>query len=187
MIRHFISVLFAFALASAAGPTAAADVTLGEPLEPLAIADPGELLYDGEDFSYQDWSLPTAGIGKPHILQYMAATTSARDQTQAFTDALEATFTSGTYHVTTVLNLDQALWGTSGFVKSSVRSSKKKYPQSTIVLDEDGLGQAAWSLAPKDAAVFIMDAGGTVLFFQEGMMDDTEIESTLELLKQHIR
>lgn len=181
MIRHFL-----FCIALLSSPAFAAEVTVGEPLAPLSISDPGELLYDGEDFSYTDWELPTAGIGKPHIIQYMAATQGARDQTQAFTDALEANLESGTFHVTTVLNLDQALWGTSGFVKRKVRSNKEKYPQSTIVLDEDGLGQALWALAPKDAAVIIMDAGGTVLFFQEGVMDDDEIATTIELLKQHI-
>lgn len=181
MIRLFFLLILVAAI-----PTQAADVTIGEPLTPLAISDQGELLFDGEDFSYQDWELPTAGIGKTHILQYMAATTSARDQTQAFTDALEANFPTGTFHVTTVLNLDQALWGTSGFVKSKVRSNKKQYPQSTIVLDEDGIGQATWSLAPKDAAVVIMDAGGTVLYFQEGVMDDADIAETLELLQQQL-
>jgi YtfJ family uncharacterized protein len=111
---------------------------------------------------------------------------TARGQTQAFTDALEANFPTGTFHVTTVLNLDQALWGTSGFVKSKVRSNKKQYPQSTIVLDEDGIGQATWSLAPKDAAVVIMDTGGTVLYFQEGVMDDADIAETLKLLQQQL-
>lgn len=184
MIRHC---LFLITLLSVSLASSAADVTVGEPLSPLAINEPGELLYDGGDFSYQDWELPTAGIGKPHILQYLAATTAARDQTQAFTDALEDKLPDGSIHVTTVLNLDQALWGTSGFVKSKVRSNKKRYPQSTIVLDEDGLGQATWTLAPRDAAVIIMDAGGTVLFFQEGVMDEAEIEATLALLKQHIK
>ena len=178
--------LFLLLLALTAWPCAAADVSIGEPLSPLAIDEPGELLYDGEDFSYQDWELPTAGIGKPHILQYMAATTTARDQTQAFTDALGDTFPPGTLHVTTVLNLDQAVWGSAGFVKRSVRSSKKEHPQSTIVLDEDGIGQSTWALSPKDAAVVIMDAGGTVLFFKEGMMEDADIATTLELLKQQV-
>ncbi len=178
--------LFFFLLALTALPCAVADVNVGKPLSPLAIDKPGELLYDGEDFSYRDWALSTTGVGKPHILQYLAATTTARDQTQDFTDALEETFPAGTLHVTTVLNLDQAVWGTSGFVKRSVRSNKKKYPQSTIVLDEDGIGQATWALSPKDAAVVIMDAGGTVMYFQEGMMDDADIATTLELLKQQI-
>ncbi|MEE4190680.1 MAG: YtfJ family protein [Halieaceae bacterium] len=181
MIRFFVLLLFAAAL-----PAQAADVTIGEPLTPLAISDKGELLFDGEEFRYQDWELPTAGLGKAHILQYMAATMTARGQTQAFTDALEANFPTGTFHVTTVLNLDQALWGTSGFVKSKVRSNKKQYPQSTIVLDEDGIGQATWSLAPKDAAVVIMDTGGTVLYFQEGVMDDADIAETLKLLQQQL-
>ena len=92
----------------------------------------------------------------------------------------------GSYHVTTVINLDDALWGTSGFVVSEVKDSKKKYPASTIVLDENGTGLETWQLQPKGAIIIVLDTLGTVLYLKEGGMSEEEIENTLELMRQQI-
>ena len=164
---------------------ARAEVIVGEPLPPLVIQERGEILQQGEEFVYTPWQLP-ADVGKPHILQYMAGTMRARNQTRAFTDALEAQITYDKIQMTSVINLDQAMWGTTGFVIGKLESNKEKYPRSTIVLDEQGVGQEAWALSPKEAAVIIMDAGGSVLYFKQGAMSDAEIEETLALIRQHI-
>ena len=162
-----------------------ANISVGEPLPELLIDDRGELVIDGEDFSYTPWQHP-GGIGKVHVLQYMAGRMTARSQTQPFTDKLEATLPEGSFHVTTVINLDDALWGTSGFVVSEVKDSKRKYPASTIVLDEDGNGLETWQLLPKGATIVVLDPLGSVLFLKEGGMTEQEIESTLQLMQQHI-
>jgi YtfJ family uncharacterized protein len=162
-----------------------AEIALGAPLPPLAIEDRGELLYEDGKFKYVPWQLPT-GTDKPHVLQYMAGTLRARDQTRPFTDALEEHIPSKKIHVTSVVNLDAAMWGSSGFVISKLKSNKEKYPDSTIVLDEDGVGQKAWSLSPKEAAIVVLDAGGSVLYFNEGAMSDADIEETLGLIRQHL-
>jgi hypothetical protein len=177
--------LLLFAALLSALPVEAGKISVGDPLPQLAIDDRGELLFDGEDFSYRPWQHP-GGLGKPHVLQYMAGTMSARNQTRAFTDSLEANIPYEKYHVTTILNLDQALWGTTGFVMGKARSNKEKYPRATLVLDETGQGQKTWALSEKDAAVIIMDAGGTVLFFQQGAMTDDDIDTTLELIRQQL-
>ncbi|MEM0954938.1 MAG: YtfJ family protein [Pseudomonadota bacterium] len=165
--------------------TLGADVTLGQPLPPLAIASQGELILSDEAFSYQPWQLPE-GLGKPHILQYMAGTLKARGQTKPFNDRLEAEIPYDKVHITTVINMDQILWGSSRFVMNQVKSNKERYPMATIVLDEEGLGQRVWSLPEKDAAVVIMDANGSVLWFKQGALSEEDIDETLELLHQYI-
>lgn len=178
---------FLFILLASSLPAfyAMADITLGEPLPPLTIDDRGELVLDDEEVRYASWQLPD-GLGKPHVVQYMAGTMKARAQTRPFTDSLEASIPYEKIHVTTLINLDQALWGTTGFVVGKAKSNKRKYPASTIVLDEEGLGQEAWRLSPKQAAVVILDAGGSVLYFKEGAMSEEDIQHTLTLIRQHI-
>ena len=168
MLRFLFVLLAVFLPAGFAG----AEISLGEPLPPLTIEERGELL--------------PAGLGKPHVLQYMAGTMKARNQTRPFTDSLEANIPYEKIHVTTLINLDQALWGTTGFVVGKAKSNKQQYPHATIVLDEDGLGQQAWQLPPKGAAVVILDAGGSVLYFKEGAMSEEDIQQTLTLIQQHI-
>ena len=182
MTRALIPLLAALLFSPALSAT---NITIGEPLPALTINERGELLLANDEFSFRPWSFSGA-IGKVHVVQYMAARQGARDQTIPFTDRLESALPENSYHVTTVLNMDDALWGTTGFVMSSVKSSKKKYPDSTIVLDENGVGLETYGLQPKGATIVIMDGGGSVLYVKEGAMTAEEIDSTLELMRQHI-
>jgi YtfJ family uncharacterized protein len=178
--------LFLFAIAlSFPFAQATAEVITGKPLPPLTIEARGELLLEQGEYRFTPWQLP-GGLGKPHIVQYMPGTMKARDQTRPFTDALEEQIPYDKIHMTSVINLDQAMWGTTGFVIGKLESNKERYPASTIVLDEEGLGQQAWALSPKQAVVVILDAGGSVLFFKEGAFSEQDIEETLSLLRQMI-
>ena len=67
---------------------AAADgIGLGRPLPQLSIEDRGELLLEGDEVTFRPWVLPR-GIGKIHVLQYMAATRGASKLNEPFTDRL---------------------------------------------------------------------------------------------------
>ncbi len=182
MTRHLTCLLAALLLS----PLLHAEgIVLGEPLPDLVINEHGELILEGDDVSYQPWRLPAAWE-KITVLQYMAGRTTARDQSKPFTDQLEPNLPEDSFSVTTIINLDDALWGTSGFVMSQVKSNKRKYPKSTFVLDESGTGAETLGLTPKGAAVVILDTGGTVLHFKEGAWSEEEIQSTLEMMRQHI-
>jgi len=167
-------------------PTWSSNIQIGEPLPELSIDDRGELVLLGEDeISYRTWQSP-GHPEKVHVLQYLAGTRKARSQTQAFTDRLEELLPKGSYQFTTVINLDDAMWGTSGFVVGEVKSSKRKYPDSTMVLDEEGTGLQGWQLQKKSSAIVVIDTSGTVLYLKQGSMSEGEIEAAVELIRQQI-
>jgi YtfJ family uncharacterized protein len=166
-------------------PASAQSPTAGSPLPPLKIEDRGEILLQGDDFSFAPWSSEQQP-GKVHILQYFGATRSDSKRFKPFTDLLEQTFAQGQYHVTTILNLDAALWGTSGLVVSEVKDNKRRYPGSTMVLDENGTGVEAWELGDDGTGLVIMDAQGTVQYFTRGNLDEGQMQSSLELVKNHV-
>jgi YtfJ family uncharacterized protein len=175
-----------FLILSLANLAWASNIQVGEPLPELSIAEHGELiLHEEDEISYQAWQSPHQPE-KVHVLQYLAGTMSARNQTRAFTDRLENTLPKGSYEFTTVINLDDAMWGTGGFVMSEVKSSKRKYPDSTIVLDEAGAGRQAWQLEKKSSAVVVIDGRGTVLYLKEGLMTEEEIEAAVEIIRLQI-
>ena len=181
-MRHW----YLFLLIPLTAPAWASTIQVGQPLPDLAIAELGELLLEEDEFRYQPWRASRQPDEKVHVLQYMAGRMSARNQNRAFTDRLEKALPYRGYHVTTVINLDDALWGTSSFVLGEVKASKRKYPASTIVMDENGVGLETWRLQPKNSNIVVTDASGTVLYFKQGPMSDEEIEATLKLIEQHI-
>ena len=67
--------------------------------------------------------------------------------------------------MTTIINLDAALWGTTGFVVSEIKENKRKHPGSTLVLDEEGPGAVQWQLGEKGAGLAILDDQGIVRYF----------------------
>ena len=156
-------------------------IDLGQPLPELSIADRGELLLENDEFRFRPWVLPAA-IGKIHVLQYLAGTRGASKLNEPFTDRLKE-IPDVNYRVTTVINLDDAMWGTSGFVISEVKKNKRRYARSSMVLDADGIGRELWRLESKSSAIVIMDAAGSVRYFKDGAMSERDIERALDLIR----
>ena len=90
----------------------------------------------GDDFSFVPWR-SDIDPGKVHVMQYFGATMGDRRPFKPFTDLLQRAWTRY-LHVTTVLNLDAAMWGTTGFVVSELKKNKRIHPQATMVLDDEG-------------------------------------------------
>jgi YtfJ family uncharacterized protein len=155
------------------------------PLPPLVIEDRGELVMENDSFSYAPWSA-AANPGKVHIVQYFGATRGDSKLFEGFTDRLRETFEHDQYHVTTIINLDAALWGTSGLVVSEVQDSKRKYPNATMVLDEEGTGVKQWQLGKGGTGLAILDAKGIVHYFTRKGMNEQEISSSVALVKEQI-
>lgn len=175
-----------FALLTLFGTVALGETPVsGGNLSELEIKERGEILLEGDKISYRQWS-STSNPGKVHILQYLAGTRSASEAYNAFTDKLIEDFSIADYHVTTIINLDDAMWGTGGLVTSEVEDSKREYPHSTLVLDKNGTGREGWKLKKKGAALAIMDKQGTVLYFTQQPMSDGDLETMMELVKSQI-
>lgn len=155
--------------------------SVGSPLPVLEIEERGELTMDGDEFSFVPWSSGT-NPGKVHVIQYFGANLGDRDVFQPFTDLLQESVKPGTVHVSTVLNMDAALWGTSGFVLSELEKNKQMHPQATMVLDEEGSGVNAWDLGEDGTGIIVMDAKGIVQYFKRSSLDKEERASTLALI-----
>jgi len=181
MIRAFLvfSILF-FTVATQAAPP-----NIGSELPQMSVSDKGEMLLSGGEYSYQPWQFTTRA-GEIHVLQYFAGTKKGSKTFEPFTDQLQVEFLDGGYHVTTVINLDAAMWGTGGFVISEAKASKKKYPQSTMVLDEEGDGVEAWGLGETGTLLAVMDKQGHVIFISHAALSKDELAATVALIKQQM-
>lgn len=172
-------------LACLLAPTAfGGDIPAGGRLPDLNIAERGELVLDGEEVGYRSWTYPQQP-GKVHVVQYLAATRAASNINKAFTDRMKTDLTQGSFLSTTILNLDEAVWGTGGLVVNELKSNKKQFPGAVLVADENGTGLRQWQLEKASSAIVITDSTGVVRFFKQGALADAEIESALELVRQY--
>lgn len=163
----------------------AGDSLLGKRLADLSILDRGELVLAGDEVTYQPWRYPQEP-GRVHVVQYLAATQAASEINEAFTDRMKTDLPQGQFLSTTIVNLDEAMWGTGGFVVSKLKSNKLQFPGAVLVADADGLGRKQWQLEKKSSAVIVADPSGLVRFFKQGAMSAEEIESTLAMVKNYI-
>lgn len=169
-----------------AAPVFASGIEVGARLPDLAIDDRGELVLAGDDLDFQPWHYPQQP-GKVHIVQYMAATSAAGDMNKPFRDRLSTDLPQGMFRTTTILNMDDAIWGTGGFVMSELKSNKRRFPDAVIVVDEDGVGIGRWQLKRDNSAVMVVDAQGTVLYFHQGAMSPAEVDATLKLILERLQ
>ena len=177
--------LCSMVLALMCGSAFAAAPAVDAPLPVLNISERGELTMNGDDFSFVPWRSDT-NAGTVHVVQYFAATQGASETFKPFTDRLEGSFAPGTIHVTTILNLDAATWGTTPFVISELKKNKRIHPKASMVVDDKGAGVVEWDLGKEGTALLVTDQKGIVKYFTRQAMSEQEIAATLQLMQSNI-
>ena len=162
------------------------NIQMGKSLPTIAIQDGGDIVIEQDDFKTQAWDSASLQ-GKVRLIQHIAGRSAAKELNAPMIDAIKAAkLPEETYQTTTIINKDDAIWGTGSFVTSSAQDSKKEFPWSSIVLDEDGVVAKTWQLEPKSSAIVLLDSKGQVLFVKDGQLNDEEIKQVMALIKQQL-
>ncbi|MFY2509788.1 YtfJ family protein [Vibrio pectenicida] len=162
------------------------NLTVDEPLPAVDVASYGEIMVKDDDITYQKWSSQDM-LGKVRVIQAIAGRSSSKALNQPLMTAITASkFAQDSYQTTSIINQDDAIWGTGSFVKSSAEDSKKDFPWSSMVLDEDGEVAKAWDLKEESSAIIVQNKQGKVLFVKEGTLAQDEIEQVLTLIKDNL-
>lgn len=177
-------VISSFVLALTCAAALAGAPVVDAPLPLLSITERGELTMTGDDFTFVPWR-SDGSLGDVHVVQYIGATMSDSEIFKPFTDLLGKSF-DGAVHITSIINLDAAMWGTTGMVISELEKNKRMYPKSTMVVDAKGLGVTEWELGEKGAGLLIVDDKGIVKFFTRQAMTEAELNAGLELVRASI-
>ncbi|RJX65234.1 YtfJ family protein [Vibrio sinensis] len=178
--------LLALALTCSPMIAFAHNITIGQSLPAADVINYGEILVKGNDTVFQDWKTNNM-LGKVRVIQAIAGRSSAKEMNAEMMSAITAEkFPADSYQTTTIINQDDAIWGTGSFVKSSAEDSKKDFPWSSMVLDENGVVAKTWDLQPESSTIIVQDKQGQVLFVKEGKMSDGEVIQVLELIKENL-
>lgn len=178
-----------------------APVQVGRKLPEVAVRDEGALVpqcrvVDGRmallsrKLGLRPWDLREMD-GRIRTIYHLAARIGIDDVNKPFIDALIAaklpeTTPDGPYKTITILDLSDALWGTTGLGRSRLSDSQRDFPWAIHVLDDHGVARAAWGLPAKQSSVIILDRDDTVLFFKIGKLSPEEIGRAVGIIKEHL-
>ncbi|MCP4117578.1 MAG: YtfJ family protein [Desulfobacteraceae bacterium] len=185
-----------------AGIASAGTIKVGEELPEINIKEKGvmvpeyEIVKDRMVFkedgriSYREWDSKELS-GRIRTIYHLAARDGIDEINEPYIDALIAAklpeaLPDSPYKTITILNMDDALWGTSGIAGMRLEKSQKEFPYACYVADEDGQAIKTWGLKKKESAVIVLDHENRVIFFKEGKLNREEIQTAVALIKSEL-
>ncbi|MGJ8687681.1 MAG: YtfJ family protein [Spongiibacteraceae bacterium] len=182
MFNKFIITLFICCIA----PFASA-LEVGDTLPPLTVQGKGELLIEGDKVSFKTWESLSISQGTPALIFHLAARMSSDAIIDPLRNRLDAkTFAPNSFQSISVVNLGDAMWGTSGLVLSELAKNKRAHPEATIVADAKGRGLQSWNLAAKSVAVILVDSKGKISYLKQGRLSTEDVDFIMQKLDQEI-
>ncbi len=175
--RSILSLFFIF-------PCFSHSIQINQSVSPVIVSDKGELIYNDNVFSYEPWHSAQL-IGKVRVIQHIAARTDGRKMNAPLIEAIKnARLPREHYQTTTIINLDEAIWGTAVFVRNSIEDSKREFPWSQFIVDDKGKVRQAWDLSHQGSAIVLLDKQGIVQFFKDGALTSQEVQQVIRMLHQ---
>jgi YtfJ family uncharacterized protein len=162
------------------------NIKINHELPKITINSHGELLLKDNDVVYEKWNTQQLK-GKVRVIQAIAGRSASKEMNAPLMKAITAqNFDVKDYQTTTIINQDDAMWGTGGFVKSSAEDSKKEFSWSSLVLDEDGTAAKVWQLKQENSMIIIVDKSSKVIYVNEGVLSTNEIKHAISTIKNHL-
>jgi YtfJ family uncharacterized protein len=160
---------------------------LGGSLDKLSVPSKGELIIDGKRISYKPWSTDSIKTGSPALIFHMAARMSSEQIIDPLRKKLdEQNYTPGSFQPITVVNLDDAMWGTAGIIGGELEKNKRAHPSAILVADESGRGLKAWQLKGNGVTVALLDSSGKIVYLKEGKLSDGDVNTIITKLNKEI-
>lgn len=178
--------IVALILALLAPVVAAHNFTNGKQVTPVYIQEGGELLLNNDEIHYQKWN-STQLKGKVRIIQYIAGRKSAKKKNSLLIKAVEvANFPQDRFQPTTIVNTDDAIFGTGYFVSGKIEKNKRRYPWAQFVIDGNGLGRVAWLLPEQSSTILVLNKAGQIQWAKDGSLTPEEVDHVIALAQKLI-
>ena len=147
-----------------------------------------QLNIDGRRVSYANADFEDLK-GKVVAFYYIAAQQGTDKLQASLVGAIDAEqFSTDDFINVTVLNTDDAMFGTAGLAKSTFEGRSKAHGTDDRIfwLDSKSIIRDAWDLDSKSAAHIILDKDNNVLAVYEGKIGDDEVAEAVEIIADNI-
>ena len=161
-----------------------AAVSVDATLPAVSIKNGGELTLEDNQVRYASWHSQQL-TGKVYVIQHIAGRSSAKEINAPLIDQIKtAGFPKTAYQTVTIVNTDDAIWGTGGIVKGKLENSKREFPWSMMVLDEEGAARTNWGLDKKSSAIIVVDRDNRVRWMNDGALNEQEQQDVMALIQR---
>lgn len=157
---------------------------IGQPLAAVTIDRGGEIIVGVQGVQVRPWHTATL-TGQVQLIIHVAGRLTAKHQLGDLIAQLSRTpFTPQAVHFITLVNTNDALFGSAPFVERSIISSKKDSPNDSFIIDRSGIAAHRWQLQPESAAIIILDRQEKVVFFHQGQLNSSINRTIIQCLQQ---
>ncbi|SJL83653.1 YtfJ family protein [Vibrio palustris] len=156
-------------------------MAIGDEIPSVSVQHLGEIHLQQKQVVFSPWS-SRALLGKVRIIQLVPGKADARTLNQHLIHAISrAEFDTTQYQTTTIINANDAFWGTEMFVKSSAMALKKQYSWMMVIFDENGQVAQRWHLTHHEQSTLVVDRKGKIKFIKRGRLDDHTINTLIHI------
>tara|TARA_R110000772_G_scaffold226474_1_gene337118 strand:+ start:522 stop:1085 length:564 start_codon:yes stop_codon:yes gene_type:complete len=156
----------------------ATGLDVGEQLPELLIPDRGQMVLLGKNIEYVPWRSTEIVSDKPAIFYYMPANIRSEGAFNVLHEELakRGLSSSQNFESVTIVNIEQAVWGTSRLAYAAIENNKQENPSDIIVVDERGDAMTRWDLDLSEVALIIVDGRGRLSYLHKGRPLQTDVE-----------
>ncbi len=97
-----------------------------------------------------------------------------------------ANFPQDRFQPTTIVNTDDAIFGTGYFVVGKIEKNKRRYPWAQFVIDGNGQGRVAWRLPEQSSTILVLNKAGQIQWAKDGSLTPEEVDHVIALAQKLI-
>ena len=156
----------------------------GEPLPPMEVTAGGKIVLEDNDYITAPWAGPIS-VPMVQVYQYVPGTRKGGSLYDPLTERMQRELDPTRFRITAIVNLDASSVFIKPFVRAEVVAKQRTFQLATMVLDEDGVGVAAWQL-DQESAFIVTDEQNIVLEAIFGPPSQADFERIFSVLAERL-
>ena len=156
----------------------------GETLPPMEVTAGGKIVLEGSDYLTAPWAGPVP-VPMVQVYQYVPGTRKGGSLYDPLTERMQRELDPTRFRITAIVNLDASSVFIKPFVRAEVVAKQRTFQLATMVLDEDGVGVAAWQL-DQESAFIVTDEQNIVLEAIFGPPSQADFDRIFDVLAERL-